>query len=77
MGDRTDVILVVALAIAGLIFWRLHKRAIMQQNAAPPSPLSPNQASAAGAPSGTPFLALGQYAVPPENRWMLIQAGQQ
>jgi hypothetical protein len=62
----TDALLIIALGLAGLIFWRLHQARI-----SPPS----DPASQPGAPPGAAVLALGQYAVAPSRQWLLIAPG--
>lgn len=74
MSGRTDFILVVALALAGLVFWRLYRRGVLgpasSQVPAPPAPGAP------GTPPGAAALPLGQFAVAPENQWLLLRPGQ-
>lgn len=62
----TDGILIVALAIAGLIFWRLHRSRL-----SPPA----DPASEPGAPTGVNVVPLGQFAVAPDRQWLLITPG--
>ena len=66
MRYPAEVILTLAFIGAAFIFWRLHK-----QKEAQGLPAGP-----AGAPPGTPFLALGQYAAEPDKRWLFLQPGQ-
>lgn len=62
----TDTILLLALAIAGFVFWRIFCRT-QQVASTVPQP---------GAPPGQPFVPLGQYAVDASRRWLLIPPGQ-
>jgi hypothetical protein len=62
----TDAILIVALGLAGFVFWRLSR--LHADTAAPPPP-------PAGT-GGTVWLQLGQNAVAPDRQWLLLQPGQ-
>jgi hypothetical protein len=59
-----EMILLAALAFAGFVFWRIYERRT-----------APSAVPAPGAPPGEPFLALGQFAVAPDRRWLLIRPG--
>jgi hypothetical protein len=63
----TDGILILALAFAALIFWRLHRRLGVPATAA--------SADDIGAPAGAGALPLGQYAVAADRQWLLIKPG--
>jgi hypothetical protein len=69
MSGTTDFILLLALGLAGLIFWRLHQARIQAPGAAAAEPGATGTAPA-------PTLALGQWAVDPARQWLLIQPGQ-
>jgi len=63
----SDAILILALLLAGVVFWRLHQARIAPATATP--------ADSPGAPAGAGTLALGQYAVAADRQWLLIQPG--
>lgn len=61
-----ELILLAALAMAGFVFWRVYNRRAIEGASLAPAP---------GAPAGSPFLPLGQYAVAPDRQWLLIRPG--
>lgn len=68
--SSTDTILIVALALAGFIFYRLHKARIAGSAGTAPAPGNPFT------PPGASVVPLGQYVVQPDRQWLLIQPGQ-
>lgn len=63
MRFPAEVILVIALGFAAVIFWRLHERRALPLASGNPPP-------------GANVLPLGQFAVAPDKQWLLIQPGQ-
>jgi hypothetical protein len=58
-----EIILLAALGFAGFLMWQLHKARLMTG----PAPSSPV------APPGEALIKLGQFAVRPEARWLVLQ----
>lgn len=64
--NATDGILIVALGLAGLIYWRIYQRNVQVQSA--PQSL--------GLPPGIGLMPLGQFSVQPDRQWLLLPPGQ-
>jgi ABC-type enterobactin transport system permease subunit len=65
------LVIAAALGLAGLIFWRLHRGAVLSSGVIGGSAAASNS----GAPIGA-AVPLGQWAVSPDRRWLLLQPGQ-
>jgi hypothetical protein len=63
----TSIVLLLALGLAGLVFWRLN----WWRTQVPPQSAS---AAAAGAPTSL-WVPLGQNAVAPDRQWLLLPRG--
>lgn len=69
MKAGPEIILLVALAFGGWIFWRLTHggRAVAAVLRTPPPPASPT--------TSVPMLQLGQFAVAPDKQWLVLRPG--
>ena len=65
-----EAVMAAALILVGTIFWHLYTRAFAANGTASAEPAIP--APMAG---GIPVLALGQNAVAPDRRWLLLPFG--
>jgi ABC-type Fe3+-siderophore transport system permease subunit len=65
------LVIAVALGLAGLIFWRLHRGALAHSGVIGASKAAANS----GAPVGA-AIPLGQWAVAPDRQWLLLQPGE-
>lgn len=61
-------VLIVSAGIALALFYRLHR---MRR----PRPANSDDAIAAGLPAGAPVVPLGEFAVQPGARWLVLPRG--
>jgi hypothetical protein len=68
-----ELLLLAALGFAGFVLWRIHERGVsqFQPPLVPPVPAIPPGVP----PPGAQLIPLGQYAVAPSRRWLLLNPG--
>ncbi len=67
-----EAVMVAAIVLTGALFWHLHRPFLGDTQPDPARAAPPAPAPMAG---GVPVLALGQNAVAPDRRWLLIPRG--